>query len=398
MTQLAETPREPISRNRALAGVTLDAELAALAERAERLAREVFEPIAAAGPRGRVNRALVRALGDHGILAELFPPAWQAGMPRQVSARRLCVLKEYLGKGCTAAEDALGLQGLGFFPVLRWGPDALVRRWLGPVVAGEAVAAYALTEPGAGSDAAHLGLSATRDGDGYRLSGTKVWISNAPDADFYTVFARTTGGAGAAGITAFVVPGDSDGLHGTPIDLLVSHPVGRLEFDGVYVPSASILGTVDGGFPLAMQTLNLFRISVGAFSVGVAQAALDAAVEHAGRREQYGAPLRNLQAIVHKLADMTTATTAARLLVYHAAGRYDDAAEGGEVRQLAAMAKLCATETGQRVVDEAVQIAGAVALQDSHLLGHLYREVRAPRIYEGATEVLRSVIGHELYR
>lgn len=397
MRQLTEMPREPAA-TRAVAGVTLDAQLGALAERAEQLAQDVFSPIAAAGPRGRVNRDLVRALGEHGILAELFPAAWEQRMPRQVSARRLCVLKEYLGKGCTAAEDALGLQGLGFYPVLRWGTDTLLRRWLGPVVAGEAVAAYALTEPGAGSDAAQLELRASQDGDGYRLSGTKVWISNAPDADIYTVFARTTQGAGAAGVTAFVVPGDSPGLEGSPIDLLVSHPVGRLEFDGVYVPRSSVLGAVDDGFRLAMKTLNLFRISVGAFGVGLAQAALDVAIEHADLRHQFGVPLRDLQAVAHKLADMATATMAARLMVYHVAGRYDDGPEADETRQLAAMAKLFATESAQRVVDDAVQIVGAAALQDSHLLGHLYREVRAPRIYEGATEVLRSVVGRELYR
>ncbi|WP_461030831.1 acyl-CoA dehydrogenase family protein, partial [Streptomyces sparsus] len=247
-----------------------------------------------------------------------------------------------------------------------------------------------------GSDAAALALRASPDGDGWRLTGTKTWISNAPEADFYTVFARTTADAGARGITAFVVPADRAGLSGTALDMLSPHPLGTLEFDGVHVTADDLVGAPDAGFTVAMRTLNLFRPSVGAFAVGMAQAALDAALAHAAQRPAFGGVLRDLQAVSHRLAEMATRVEAARLLVYAAAAGYDRG--DGDVVLRAAMAKLQATETAQYVVDHAVQIHGAAALQRGHLLEHLYREVRAPRIYEGATEVQRSIIAKELYR
>jgi acyl-CoA dehydrogenase len=266
------------------------------------------------------------------------------------------------------------------------------------VAAGEAVAAFALSEPDAGSDAAALTLRADPDGDGFRLSGTKTWISNAPDADVYALFARTTPGARSRGITAFAVPGDAPGLGGEPLELLAGHAVGRLELDGVPVGAEQVLGRVDQGFWLAMRTLDRFRPSVGAFAVGMAQAALDAAVDHAATRQTFGRPLREHQAVAHTLAEMATATQAARLLVYAAAARYDADPDDPAVTQAAAMAKLDATEAAQRVVDQAVQLLGARALQRGHLLEHLYREVRAPRIYEGTSEIQRTVIARELFR
>lgn len=359
------------------------------------LAREVLAPIARAGQPRRVNRPLVRALGEHGVFGRLFPDV-PSGEPRQLSALTLSLLKESLAQISTEAEDALGLQGLGYYPILRWGSEAVVRRWHGPVVRGEAVAAFAMTEPEAGSDVAALQLRAERAGDGYRLNGSKIWISNAPDADLYTVFARTTPDAGARGVTAFAVPGDSPGLGGQPLDLIVSHPVGRLEFDNVYVPADHVVGELNKGFAIGMQTLDLFRISIGAFAVGMAQAAVEAAIAQAGQRRAFGAPLRDFQGVSHKLADMVTRTEAARLLIYHAASLYDADASG--ISRVAAMAKLNATETAQWVVDSALQIHGAAALEEGHLLGHLYREVRAPRIYEGTSEVLRTLIARELCR
>jgi acyl-CoA dehydrogenase len=271
----------------------------------------------------------------------------------------------------------------------------VARRWLEPIAAGEAVAAFALSEAAAGSDAAGLELAASPDADGWRLSGEKAWISNAPDADVYTLFARTTPGARSRGITAFAVPGDAEGLRGEPLDLLGAHAVGRLELDGVRVTRAQVLGEVDQGFGLAMRTLDRYRPSVGAFAVGMAQAALDAAVAHASTRRTFGRPISEFQAVSHTLAEMATRTEAARLLVYAAASRYD---EGAAVTGLAAMAKLHATETAQWVVDAAVQLHGARALVRGHLLEHLYREVRAPRIYEGTSEIQRTVIARELLR
>jgi acyl-CoA dehydrogenase len=357
------------------------------------LGREVLGPLAAGGRPGRVNRELVRALGEHGLIAALVPRRQGATTG---SALDLCLLREALARECTDAETALALQGLGGHPIAVAAGDPVARRWLPPIAAGEAVAAFALSEEAAGSDAAGLELAAAPDGDGWRLSGAKSWISNAPDADVYTVFARTTPGARSRGITAFAVPGDAEGLSGEPLHLLASHAVGRLVFDGVRVTRAQVLGEVDQGFGLAMRTLDRYRPSVGAFAVGMAQAALDAALAHAASRRTFGRPLHEFQAVSHTLAEMATRTEAARLLVYAAASRFDEG--GGGATSLAAMAKLHGTETAQWVVDAAVQIHGARALERGHLLEHLYREVRAPRIYEGTSEIQRTVIARQLLR
>ncbi|MFJ6750190.1 MULTISPECIES: acyl-CoA dehydrogenase family protein [unclassified Streptomyces] len=355
------------------------------------LTAERLVPLARKGEPGRINRPLVAALGELGLLRRLFPA------DRPLRALDLCLLRESLAQESTEAETALALQGLGAYPIVQSGTPAQRARWMPEVTAGRAVAAFALSEPGAGSDAAALSLAAEPDGgDGWRLTGEKCWISNAPEADFATVFARTGGAAGARGVTAFLVPADRPGLTGEPLDMLSPHPIGTLVCDGVPVTRADVLGEVDGGFGVAMRTLNLFRPSVGAFAVGMAQAALDAAVAHAGGRTAFGGPLKDLQSVGHQLAEMATRVESARLLVYAAASAYDAAAP--DIARRSAMAKLLATETAQYVVDAAVQIHGARALRRGHLLEHLYREVRAPRIYEGATEVQRSIIAKELYR
>jgi len=360
-----------------------------LANAAE-LARRELAPLAAEGAPGEVNRPLLAAMAEHGLLGRLF-----AG-ERDVGAMELCLIREGLARHCTEAETAFAVQGLGSFPILQHGPEALAAHWRPRLAAGEAVAAFALTEPEAGSDVAALALRAEADGDGFRLSGEKAYISNAPDADVYTVFARTSGERGARGITAFAVPGDADGLSGERIALVAPHPIGRLRFADVPVPRDHVLGEVDRGFAVAMGTLDRFRPSVGAFAVGMAQVALALAVEHAARREAFGRPLREFQAVSHRLADVAARMQAARLLVHHAAGAYDAGIR--PVTQLAAMAKLLATETAQEAVDAAIQVHGAVALEERHPLSHLYREVRAPRIYEGASEIQREIIARELFR
>ena len=367
-----------------------------MAAEVRELARAVLAPLAAAGRPGRVNRRLVAALGEHGVLPRLFPRAVGGSADGPASALDLCVLREALARECVEAETALALQGLGGYPILAGGGEELQRRYLPAVATGTAVAAFALSEAGAGSDAGSIELRAEPDGNGFRLTGAKQWISNAPEADLYTVFARTTAGAGARGITGFAVPGNAPGLSGQPIELLAPHPIGRLTFDGVPVAAGQVLGPVDGGFSLAMRTLDRFRPSVGAFAVGMAQAALDLAVAHAASRRAFGAPLRDFQAVSHRLAEMATRTQAARLLVYAAASRYDAGGDG--VTKAAAMAKLYATETAQAVVDTAVQVHGASALQRGHPLEHLYRDVRAPRVYEGTSEIQREVIARELFR
>ncbi|MET9463634.1 acyl-CoA dehydrogenase family protein [Streptomyces sp. NPDC006544] len=374
------------------AGFALGAEQEEWSARLRALAARRLRPLAEKGEPGRVNRPLLAALGEEGLLDRLFSSG----------ALELCLLRESLAYGCTEAETALALQGLGAHPVLRSGSDAQRERWLPGVRAGRVVSAFALSEPGAGSDAAALALDAVREtgggatGGGWRLHGSKCWISNAPEADFYTVFARTGEGPGAKGITAFLVPADRPGLSGEALDMLSPHPIGALSFDGVPVGPADLLGEPGRGFRVAMDTLNLFRPSVGAFAVGMARAALDATVAHTAARAAFGGVLGDLQAVAHRLAEMATRTEAARLLVYAAAGAYDSGSP--EVPRRAAMAKLLATETAQYVVDHAVQLHGAVALRRGHLLEHLYREVRAPRIYEGASEVQRTIIAKELYR
>ncbi|MFE5626714.1 acyl-CoA dehydrogenase family protein [Streptomyces virginiae] len=350
------------------------------------LSAERLRPLAEKGEPGRVNRPLLAALGELGLLERVFASG----------ALELCLLRESLAYGCTEAETALALQGLGAYPVLRAGSEAQRERWLPRVRSGRAVAAFALSEPGAGSDAAALALAAEPDpAGGWRLHGEKCWISNAPEADFYTVFARTGEGPGAKGVSAFLVPADREGLGGEPLDMLSPHPIGSLRFDGVPVGPQDLLGEPGRGFRVAMDTLNLFRPSVGAFAVGMARAALDATLAHTAGRTAFGGTLSDLQAVAHRVAEMATRTEAARLLVYAAAGAYDRGA--ADVPGRAAMAKLLATETAQYVVDHAVQLHGAVALRRGHLLEHLYREVRAPRIYEGASEVQRTIIAKELY-
>jgi acyl-CoA dehydrogenase len=359
--------------------------MADVLDRARRLGHEVLAPIAANGRPGRLNRPLVRALGEQGLLELVF-----AG-----SAVELCELREGLAHGSTEAETALALQGLGGYPILSQGRPAIREQWIPRLSSGEAVAAFALSEPDAGSDAANLGLQAKREREGHRLTGTKIWISNAPEADVYSVFARTSE-SGAKGITAFAVPRESEGLSGEHLDLLAPHPIGRLDFDGVRVEPDQILGRIDNGFAVAMDTLDLFRPSVGAFAVGMGQAALDSAIAHVMEREAFGRPLSHFQAVSHQLAEVATEIQAARLLVREAATQYDAGVR--PVRKASAMAKLFATEAAQRAVDVAIQVHGARGLERGHLLEHLYREVRAPRIYEGASEVQREIIARELFK
>ncbi|MFF4757686.1 acyl-CoA dehydrogenase family protein [Streptomyces sp. NPDC001292] len=365
---------------------SLEPEQAARCAELRALAADRLRPLADKGEPGHVNRELLTELGRLGLLERLFT----------AGALDLCLMRESLAYACTEAETALALQGLGAHPVHAHGTPAQRAHWLPRVTDGSAVAAFALSEPGAGSDAAALALAARPDGPSrWRLTGEKCWISNAPEADFYTVFARTTPDAGSRGVTAFLVTADRPGLTGTALEMLSPHPIGALDFDGVPVTAEDVIGETDRGFRVAMGTLNLFRPSVGAFAVGMAQAALDAALAHTARRDAFGGKLRDLQSVAHQVAEMALRTEAARLMVYAAATAYDDGAL--DVPKRSAMAKLLATETAQYAVDTAVQLHGARALRRGHLLEHLYREVRAPRIYEGASEVQREIIAKELY-
>jgi acyl-CoA dehydrogenase len=360
-----------------------------LYERTRILATDTLKPIADAGEPGRVNRPLVSALAEHGLLGRLFDED-------QVSAIELCLIREALARGCTEAETAFALQGLGAYPVFQAGSLELRSEWVPRVAEGSAVAAFALTERDAGSDPSALTLAAVADGNGgYRLHGEKLWISNAPDADIYTVFARTSGERGARGLTAFAVPGDAVGLTGEPRRLLAPHAIGSLHFDGVAVSAGQVLGEPGAGFRVAMHTLDLFRPSVGAFAIGMARAALDLATDYTLARHTFGKPLPDHQAVAHRLAELRAQTEAARLLVHQAAAAQD---HGLPDPGVAAMAKLLATEIAQQVVDAAVQFHGAAALERGHPLEHLYRDVRAPRIYEGASEIQREIIARAMFR
>lgn len=360
-----------------------------LYERTRALATETLAPIAAAGESGRVNRPLVAALAQHGLLARLFERD-------HVSAIELCLIREGLARGCTEAETAFALQGLGAYPIVQAGSEELRERWVPRVAEGSAIAAFALTEPDAGSDPAALSLHATPDGEGgYVLRGEKLWISNAPEADVYTVFARSEAATGARGLTAFAVPGDAPGLSGEPRDMLAAHAIGSLTFDDVAVGPDQVLGEPGHGFRVAMWTLDLFRPSVGAFAIGMARTALELATAYALERETFGKPLKEHQAVAHRLAELHAQTEAARLLVHQAALAHD---AGAPDPALSAMAKLLATETAQQAVDAAVQFHGAIALEQGHPLEHLYRDVRAPRIYEGASEIQREIIARSMFR
>jgi alkylation response protein AidB-like acyl-CoA dehydrogenase len=374
---------------------SLAPEMRELLVSAKSIAAEKLAPIAAAGEPGRVNRPLLAALAENGLLPRLFPSSLGGTTEGEVSAVTLCVLREGLSQGSTDVETALALQGLGSYPILQSGSDDLKMKWIPEVASGRAIAAFALTEPDAGTDAAALAMRAERDSNGFRLTGVKKWISNAPDADVYTVFARTGAETGARGVTAFVVPGDADGVGGESLELVAPHAIGTVELDGVLVAEDHVLGEVDRGFAVAMRTLDLFRASVGAFAVGMAQAALDAAVSHAGERSSFGKPLREHQAVSQQLGECAARVKAARLLVYEAAFAYD---AGERVTKAGAIAKLFATETAQFVIDAALQIHGASGLEKGHLLEHLYRDVRATRIYEGTSEIQREIIARELYR
>jgi hypothetical protein len=359
-----------------------------LVEECERIARSLLD-LAESGKPSSVNRELVRALAGHGLFDRLLAA-------EQVTATELCAIRQGLARVSTEAETAFAVQGLGAIPIHIAAGDPVRERWIPAIRSGEAVSAFALTEPGAGSDAAALATRAEPDGDGFRITGEKAFISNAPGADVYTVFARTTDGAGARGVTAFAVPGDADGLSGAPIPMLSPHPLGRLIFDGVFVDGDQVLGEVDHGFRVAMQTLDLFRPSVGAFALGMAEAALGIAVDHATTRTAFGTPIADFQGVSHQLADVRVAIEAAQHLIYSAAAAHD-AGDGETLTGKAAMAKLYATESAQMAVDVAIQVLGARGLEAGSTLAHLYVEVRAPRIYEGTSEIQRNIIARELF-
>ena len=344
----------------------------------------------------RQAREILGLLGAAGW-SRYAVPAAHGGATERIDLRACCLIREALAAASPLADAVFALQCLGSMPIARAGGDEIQRRWLPAVAAGEAMAAFAMTEPDAGSDVGAMTTRAVRDGYNYKLDGTKTLISNAGIADFYTVFALTEPGAGARGLTAFVVPADAQGVHMlAPQVMSAPHPLGEVAFDAVRLAVDWRLGEEGEGFKIGMQTLDRLRATVAAAACGMAARALEEALAHARRRRQFGKPLADFQMTQGKLAVMATELAAARLLVYRAARAADDGAE--RVTLESAMAKSYATEAAQRIVDQAVQIVGGRGVLADHPVDHLYRSVRALRIYEGATEVQHLIIARELLR
>jgi acyl-CoA dehydrogenase len=349
-------------------------------------------------------RRLVRGLGTAGWLRFCVPAAHGGALPA-LDSRALCVARETLAYHDGLADFAFAMQGLGSGAITLAGSDAQRARWLPAVARGEAIAAFALSEPDAGSDVAAMTTRAARDGAHWVVDGCKTWISNGGIADFYCVFARTGTAAGAKGISAFIVPADAPGLHIVErIAVIAPHPLARIEFRGCRLPADALLGNEGDGFKLAMRTLDIFRASVAAAAVGFARRALDEAVTHASARRMFGGTLADREPAQATLGEMAADVDAGALLTYRAAWLRDVRNEvRNEVRderttKEAAMAKLTATESAQRVIDAAVQMHGALGVTRGQTVERLYRDIRALRIYEGATEVQKLIIGRELLK
>lgn len=366
-----------------------------LAEQASQfVSKESLESLSGEAESEHAQR-LIRLLARDGLL-EYTAPA-RSGNDERLDARALCVIREHLSYQSSLADLMFTMQGLGSFPVSLAGSEAVRLRLLPAVRKGEAIAAFAITEPDAGSDASAIKTTARREGDHYILDGEKTFISNAGIADFYTVFAKTDAEKGTKGISAFVVERDSPGFsfEGS-IELIAPHPIGKISFNGCRIPASNLLGEEGQGFRIAMTTLDMFRPTVGAAAVGLAGRAMDEAVSYAKRRMQFGKAIAEFQAIQIKLADMATELDAARLLVHRAAWKKDNLAD--RVTKEAAMAKLFATEAAQRIIDQAVQIHGGTGVVLGSVVEKLYREVRALRIYEGTSEIQRLVIAGQLLK
>ena len=342
-------------------------------------------------------RRLVRRLGEAGWLRAVVPEAY-GGLFPSFDVRTLCLARETLAFHDGLADFAFAMQGLGTGPITLFGSDVLKARYLPPVARGEAIAAFALSEPEAGSDVAAMSTTAMPDGpDHVRIDGVKTWISNGGIADHYVVFARSGEAPGAKGLSAYVVDAQSPGLIvENRIDVIAPHPLATLRFDNCRVPLSQRIGGPGEGFKVAMATLDVFRSTVGAAALGLARRALSEALQHAASRKLFGAPLGDLQMTQASLADMATGVDSAALLVYRAAWTKDQGAP--RVTREAAMAKMHATETAQGVIDKAVQIFGGLGVTKGVKVEELYREIRALRIYEGATEVQQLIIARELLK
>jgi acyl-CoA dehydrogenase len=337
-------------------------------------------------------RSLVAALGRDGWLKFTAPGEGDA---ERIDVRTLALIRETLARRSGLADFVFAMQGLGAGPLSLFGNPEQRKAWLPKTRSGNAIAAFALSEPASGSDVANIATVASRDGNDFVLDGEKTWISNGGIADFYIVFARTGEAPGARGLSAFIIEADSRGLTmAERLSTIAPHPLARLRFEGCRVPASALVGRAGDGFKIAMTTLDVFRTSVGAAALGFARRALDEALKRATNRHLFGAPLADLQMVQGHIADMALEIDAAALLIYRAAWAKDMGA--ARVTREAAMAKLFATEAAQRVIDTAVQIHGGDGVRSGHPVETLYREIRALRIYEGASDVQKIVIARSV--
>jgi acyl-CoA dehydrogenase len=344
----------------------------------------------------QLSRQLAGQLGQAGWLRHAIAGKAYGGVHDAIDTRSICLLREELAYHMGLADFAFAMQGLGSGAISLFGNGQQKQRYLPDVAAGRSIAAFALSEPDAGSDVAAMSCSATLQGDDYLIEGEKTWISNGGIADFYVLFARTGEAQGSRGISAFVVDADTPGLEiAARIDVIAPHPLARLRFRQARVPASQRLGESGGGFKIAMATLDVFRTSVAAAALGFARRALDAALSRTRQRKMFGQSLADFQLTQAKLADMATALDAASLLTYRAAWLRD---QGSRITKEAAMAKMTATENAQRIIDMAVQLHGGMGVTRGCIVESLYREIRALRIYEGATEVQQLIIARELFK
>ncbi len=341
-------------------------------------------------------KALVRQLGAAGWLRHAVGGTAYGGVSDTIDTRAICLIRETLARHSGLADFAFAMQGLGSGAISLAGTEAQKQRYLTRVARGEAIAAFALSEPDAGSDVAAMQCSAQVDGDHVVLNGVKTWISNGGIADFYVVFARSGEAPGARGISAFIVDADAPGFAiAERIDVIAPHPLATLRFTNCRIPLAQRVGAAGEGFKVAMRTLDVFRTSVAAASLGFARRALYEALHRATTRKMFNQTLADFQLTQAKLAQMATTIDSSALLTYRAAWQRD---QGRAVTREAAMAKMAATEGAQQVIDAAVQIWGGMGVVSGHIVERLYREIRSLRIYEGATEVQQLIIAKDLLR
>ena len=339
-------------------------------------------------------RALVRLLGQGGWLRHAVAGTAYGGASEVLDTRSLCLIRETLGRHSGLADFAFAMQGLGSGAISIDGTDAQKQRYLTRVAQGEAIAAFALSEPDAGSDVAAMACEARVEGDTVVLNGEKTWISNGGIADFYVVFARSGEAPGSRGISAFIVDADTPGFEiAERINVIAPHPLARLRFTNCRIPLTQRVGEAGQGFKVAMRTLDVFRTSVAAASLGFARRAMDEALQRATTRKMFKGVLADFQLTQAKLAQMATTIDSAALLTYRAAWQRD---QGRNVTREAAMAKMVATEGAQQVIDAAVQIWGGLGVVSEQAVERLYREIRSLRIYEGATEVQQLIIAREV--